>query len=55
MRNHASWGSLNDAMIVFMNRMAYDKFRLSEDDFKLLQDEEKAKKKGKKDSEAREP
>ncbi|GHT87817.1 tricorn protease [Bacteroidia bacterium] len=54
MRNHASWGSLNDAMIVFMNQKAYDKFRLSEDDFKLLQEEEKAKKKGKKDSEAEE-
>jgi Tol biopolymer transport system component/C-terminal processing protease CtpA/Prc len=45
MRNHASWGSLNDAMIVFMNQKAYDKFRLSEDDYKLLQEEEKAKKK----------
>jgi Tol biopolymer transport system component/C-terminal processing protease CtpA/Prc len=54
MRNHASWGSLNDVMIVFMNQKAYDKFRLSEDDFKLLQEEEKAKKKGKKDSEAEE-
>ncbi|GHS99388.1 tricorn protease [Bacteroidia bacterium] len=54
MRNHASWGSLNDAMIVFMNQKAYDKFRLSEDDFKLLQEEEKAKKKDKKDSEAKE-
>jgi len=52
MRNHASWGSLDDAMIVFMNQKAYDKFRLSDDDFKLLQEEEKAKKKkdDKKDS-----
>jgi Tol biopolymer transport system component/C-terminal processing protease CtpA/Prc len=49
MRNHASWGSLNDAMIVFMNQKAYDKFRLSEDDFKLLQEEEKNRKKGAKD------
>jgi Tol biopolymer transport system component/C-terminal processing protease CtpA/Prc len=49
MRNHASWGSLNDALIVFMNQKAYDKFRLSEDDFKLLQEEEKAKKKDTKD------
>jgi len=53
MRNHASWGSLNDAMIVFMNQKAYDKFRLSEDDFKLLQEEEKAKKKDKKEPEAK--
>jgi Tol biopolymer transport system component/C-terminal processing protease CtpA/Prc len=45
MRNHASWGSLDDAMIVFLNQKAYDKFRLSEDDFKILQEEEKARKK----------
>lgn len=45
MRNHASWGSLNDAMIIFMNQKAFDKYRLSEDDFKLLEEEEKAKKK----------
>ncbi|MDR1633079.1 MAG: peptidase S41 [Dysgonamonadaceae bacterium] len=45
MRNHASWGSLNDAMIVFLNRKAFDKYRLSEDDFKLLEEEEKDKKK----------
>jgi Tol biopolymer transport system component/C-terminal processing protease CtpA/Prc len=49
MRNHASWGSLDDAMMVFMNQKAYDKFRLSEDDFKLLQEEEKAKKDSKKE------
>jgi Tol biopolymer transport system component/C-terminal processing protease CtpA/Prc len=45
MRNHASWGSLDDAMLVFMNQKAYDKYRLNEDDFKLLEEEEKAKKK----------
>jgi Tol biopolymer transport system component/C-terminal processing protease CtpA/Prc len=45
MRNHASWGSLDDAMLVFMNQKAYDKYRLSEDDFKLLEEEKKAKKK----------
>jgi Tol biopolymer transport system component/C-terminal processing protease CtpA/Prc len=48
MRNHASWGSLNDAMIIFMNQKAFDKYRLSEDDFKLLEEEEKAKKKDEK-------
>jgi Tol biopolymer transport system component/C-terminal processing protease CtpA/Prc len=47
MRNHASWGSLYDAMIVFMNQKAYDKFRLNEDEFKLLQEEENAKTKNK--------
>ncbi len=52
MRNHASWGSLSDVMIVFMNQKAFDKFRLSEDDFKLLQEEEKAAK-GKKDDKSK--
>jgi Tol biopolymer transport system component/C-terminal processing protease CtpA/Prc len=58
MRNHASWGSLNDVMIIFLNQKAFDKFRLSEDDYKLLKEEEKAKTaskesddKGKKDDE----
>jgi Tol biopolymer transport system component/C-terminal processing protease CtpA/Prc len=50
MRNHASWGSLNDAMIIFLNQKAYDKFRLSKDDFALLQEEEKEAKKDKSDS-----
>ncbi len=45
MRNHASWGSLNDAMIIFLNPKAYDKYRLSADDYKLLQEEEKLNKK----------
>jgi Tol biopolymer transport system component/C-terminal processing protease CtpA/Prc len=45
MRNHASWGSLDDAMIVFLNQKTFDKYRLGEDDYKLLQEEEKAKKK----------
>jgi Tol biopolymer transport system component/C-terminal processing protease CtpA/Prc len=44
MRNHASWGSLRDEMLIFLNQKAYDKFMLSEDDFKLLEEEEKAKK-----------
>ncbi|MCC8146971.1 MAG: DPP IV N-terminal domain-containing protein [Bacteroidales bacterium] len=43
MRSHASWGSLNDAFLIFMNQNAYDKYRLSEDDFKLLEEEKKAK------------
>lgn len=36
MRNHASWGSLQDVMIVFMNQDAYDKFRLNKEDYELL-------------------
>ncbi|GHT39301.1 tricorn protease [Bacteroidia bacterium] len=47
MRNHASWGSLNDAMLVFLNQKAFDKYSLSEDDFKLLEEVEKEAKKAK--------
>ena len=48
MRNHASWGSLYDAMIVFMNQKSFDKYRLSEDEFKLLEEEKNPKKDDKK-------
>lgn len=41
MRNHASWGSQSDIMIAFLNREARDKFRLSEEDYKLAKDAEK--------------
>ncbi len=47
MRNHASWGSENDVMMVFMNRDAYDKFRLSEEDYAIVKDLEKSNKKSK--------
>lgn len=57
MRNHASWGSLSDVMIVFLNQDAYDKFRLSEEDYALRKEmdkeaakKEKDDKKDKKDS-----
>lgn len=45
MRNHASWGSEMDVMIVFMNRDAYDRFRLSEEDYAIVKDLEKSNKK----------
>lgn len=35
MRAHASWGSQNDAMLVFLNQDAFDKFRLSKEDYEL--------------------
>lgn len=41
MRNHASWGSQLDAMLVFLNRKAFDRFKLNEEDYKLLKDAEK--------------
>lgn len=47
MRNHASWGSMSDVMITFLNQDAYDRFRLNEEDYALLKEVEKAQKKDK--------
>ncbi|MBR1513086.1 MAG: PD40 domain-containing protein [Bacteroidales bacterium] len=41
MRSHASWGSQNDAFIAFLNQEAYDKFRLSKEEYALLKETEK--------------
>ena len=35
MRNHASWGSMDDVMIAFLNKDSFDKFRLSKEDYEL--------------------
>lgn len=48
MRNHASWGSLQDVMIVFLNEDAYDRFNLSKEDYELKKELEKTNA-GKKD------
>ena len=45
MRNHASWGSMSDVMIVFLNQDAYDKYRLNEEDYELYKEVEKIQKK----------
>lgn len=45
MRNHASWGSQYDAMLVFLNQDAYDRFKLSEQDYSLKKEAEKNAKK----------
>ena len=41
MRSHASWGSQEDVFICFLNRDAYDRFRLSKEDYELRKQEEK--------------
>lgn len=51
MRAHASWGSLSDAMLVFMNQDAYDKFRLSKEDYELQKELEKEQKAAKEKAE----
>ena len=47
MRAHASWGSQQDVMLVFLNQDAYDRYRLSKEDFELLKEFEKEQKKAK--------
>ena len=66
MRNHASWGSEYDVMMAFLNKEAYDRYRLSEEDFALLKEvedqqkkdaakaDESKDKKGKKDKKSKE-
>lgn len=41
MRNHASWGTLRDVMIVFLNREAYDNFRMNKEERELAKEIEK--------------
>lgn len=53
MRNHASWGSLQDVMLVFLNQDAYDKFRLSKEDYDLQKELEKEQDKAKKKDETK--
>lgn len=48
MRAHASWGSQQDAMLLFLNRDAYDKYCLSKEDYELKKELEKEQKKLKK-------
>ena len=36
MKNHASWGSTADILMAFTNQEAYDRYRLSDEDFALL-------------------
>ena len=47
MRNHASWGSMFDVMVVFLNREAYDKYKMSKEDFELYTESQKKDKKDK--------
>ncbi len=48
MRNHASWGSMSDVMIVFLNQEAYDNYLLNKEDAELAAEKEKKAKKDEK-------
>jgi tricorn protease len=49
MKNHGSWGASGDVYGMFFTQEAFDRFRLSEDDFKLLKEKEEKDKKEKKE------
>ena len=54
MRSHGSWGSQDDVYATFLTRDAFDRFRLSKEEYALLKEEQEEKKKdgegeGKKD------
>ena len=51
MRSHASWGSLNDIMIVYLNRKAYELARMSKEDYALYKEAEKKAKEEKEKAE----
>jgi C-terminal processing protease CtpA/Prc/Tol biopolymer transport system component len=40
MKNHGSWGASSDVYGMFFTQEAYDRFRLSEEDFKLVKEKE---------------
>ncbi|MDY5858415.1 MAG: S41 family peptidase, partial [Porphyromonas sp.] len=53
MRNHASWGSMQDVMVVFLNRAAYEQYRMTEEEAALYEEAKKAEKKSDATAEAK--
>lgn len=51
MKNHGSHGWESDVYAMFFNQKAYDKFKMSKEDFTMLKDAEEIIKKSKKDKE----
>ncbi|BDD12215.1 tricorn protease (plasmid) [Fulvitalea axinellae] len=49
-RSHGSWGSQSDAYAMFFDQDAYDKFRMSKEEYELAKEAEKDSKKGKKEA-----
>lgn len=50
MRNHASWGSQNDVMMAFLNREAYEKFRMTQEEYEIYEEQAKKAKKAEDDA-----
>ncbi len=54
MRNHASWGSMRDIMVVFLNKKAYNIYRMNEEDFALYEEAKKEQEKKEKEEKKKE-
>lgn len=54
MKNHGSWGGENDVYAMFFTQDAYDRFRLSKEDFALLKEKEDKEKKEKDEKDKKE-
>ena len=52
MRSHASWGSLGDVMMIFLNRKSYEIYNMSKEEYEIYQDAEKRAEEEKKKAEA---
>lgn len=50
MRSHGSWGSQNDVYALFLTKEAYNKFRMTKEEFEEYKELQKLNKKDKKDS-----
>ena len=50
MRNHASWGTMQDVMIAFLNQEAYNRYRMNKEEAEMLSEAEKAAEKEKEKS-----
>lgn len=44
MRNHASWGSMDDVMLIFLNRASYEKYRMTEEELAYHEESQKKEK-----------
>ena len=53
MRSHASWGSQDDVFLAFLTQDAYDRYRLSAEDYALLKELEKKNERQEKQKERR--
>ena len=47
MRSHGSWGSQDDVWAMFLNQEAYDNFKLTKEEYKLIKDKKEKEKKKK--------